>query len=380
KGLGRSIMLEYPHIFYNLDKKEGPDTLLFSGSSFLPESSFFHIDKKVDAILERPESEKKAINKSSFEYIDTEIAVSGTTGEQRKNNLRKVVNKLLSTKTSINGISHLESIFNKIKDEKRKKVLLVVGSYEEVDVVCKELEKNLAGLDKNISAMVRDSDNKDYSYQKIHRSEINKFNELGADILVAPLMAINRGYNILNENMDSALGAAIFLIRNMTVPTDIINQISYLHHWSLKTIPTLKNKKDNDWGGYFNREFRHKTMVIWKKYVSELYNFVGLDSLDRKILFTNYANILQLMSQLIGRLKRGNSEAIIALADVKYAPKTSNNEFDTGRTSMLIGFYKLLDQYINSNDPYTREIANTLYSSIYFPLKKLITEELNYRG
>ncbi|MFW5795546.1 MAG: hypothetical protein ACOCV1_08705, partial [Bacillota bacterium] len=230
KGLGRSIMLEYPDIFYNLDKIEGPKTILFSGSSFLPESSFFHIDHKVDAILERPKSEKKAINKSSFEYIDTEVAVSGTTGEQRKNNLRKVVNKLLSTKTSINGISHLESIFNKIKDEKRKKVLLVVGSYEEVDVVCKELEKNLAGLDKNISAMVRDSDNKDYSYQKIHRSEINKFNELGADILVAPLMAINRGYNILNENMDSALGAAIFLIRNMTVPTDIINQISYLHH------------------------------------------------------------------------------------------------------------------------------------------------------
>ncbi|MFW5795522.1 MAG: hypothetical protein ACOCV1_08585, partial [Bacillota bacterium] len=166
--------------------------------------------------------------------------------------------------------------------------------------------------------------------------------------------------------------------RNMTVPTDIINQISYLHHWSLKTIPTLKNKKDNDWGGYFNREFRHKTMVIWKKYVSELYNFVGLDSLDRKILFTNYANILQLMSQLIGRLKRGNSEAIIALADIKYAPETSNNAFDTERTSMLIGFYKLLDKYINSNDPYTKEIANTLYSSIYFPLKKLITEELNY--
>jgi hypothetical protein len=379
KGLGRSILLEYPSLFYNADKIMGPTTILFSGSSFLPESSFFHINKKVDAILERPESEKKQINKSSFEYFDTKISVSGNTGEQRKNNLRKVVNKLLSKKTSINGVSHLESIFNNIEDKNRKSVLLVVGSYEEVDVVCKELEINLDKLDKKISAMIRDSDDKEYSYQTIHRSEISKFNELGADILVAPLMAINRGVNILNQEKNSAIGGGIFLIRNMLVPTDIINQIAYLNHWSLKNIPRLKNKNDNDWGDYFNREFRHKTMVIWKKHVSEFYNFVGLDSLDREILFSNYANILQLMNQLIGRLKRGNSEAVIALADIKYAPETSNNAFDTERTSILIGFYKLLDKYINSNDPYTREIANTLYSSTYFPLKKLINEELNYR-
>ncbi|MFW5891626.1 MAG: hypothetical protein ACOCUI_05355, partial [bacterium] len=330
-------------------------------------------------ILERPETEIKAINKSSFEFIDTKTAVSGSIDEQRKNNLREVVDKLLSNDPSLNGTSHLESIFNKIKDENRKKVLLVVGSYDEVDVVCKKLEKNYVKLDKNISAMVRDSDKKEYSYKTIHRSEINRFNDLDADILVAPLMAINRGYNILNEEKNSAIGAGIFLIRNMVVPTDIINQISYLNSWSLRNISKLKNKNDKDWGDYFNREFRHEIMKEWKKYVSEIDNFVGLDSLDDDILFTNYANILQIMNQLIGRLKRGNSEAVIALADIKYAPKTSKNDFDTKKTSMLIGFCDLLDKYINSDDPYTKEIANSLYSSFYNPLEDLTNEELNNR-
>jgi hypothetical protein len=380
KGHGRSIMLEYPRIFYNLEKIKGPDTILFSGSSWLPESSYFHIKKEVDAILERPEAEKKAINSSTFDYIDTKVAVSGTTGEQRKNNLKKNVNKILSTKTSIEGISYLEATFKKIKDKRRKKVLLVVGSYKEVDVVCKELEKNIAKLDKNFCAMVKDDIREEFSYQTIHRSEINKFNDLGSDILVAPLKAINRGYNILNEENNSAIGAAIFMIRNMIVPNDIINEISYLNNWSLKNIPKLKNKTDDNWGDYFNTKFRHKSMIIWKKHVAESQNFRGLDSLDREILFNNYANVFQLMNQVIGRLKRGDSEAIIALADIKFAPKTSQNDFDSKRSSILIGFYVLLNKYFNSNDLYEKEIVETLYGSIYYPLKKLITEELNYRG
>jgi len=121
-------------------------------------------------------------------------------------------------------------------------------------------------------------------------------------------------------------------------------------------------------------------MIIWKKHVAESQNFRGLDSLDREILFNNYANVFQLMNQVIGRLKRGDSEAIIALADIKFAPKTSQNDFDSKRSSILIGFYVLLNKYFNSNDLYEKEIVETLYGSIYYPLKKLITEELNYRG
>lgn len=379
KGLGRSILLEYPNIFYNLEKIKGPKTIFMSGSSWLPESSYFHINKKVDAILERPEKEKKAINRSRFEYIDTKIAVSGNTGEQRKNNLKKVVNKLLSKKISIGGVSYLNSIFNKINNKNRKRILLVVGSYKEVDIVCSELEKNREKIKYSICGVKKDFDENKYSYQTIHRSEINKFYNLKSEILVAPLRAINRGHNILNEEKNSAIGAAILLVRTMLRPNDMINEISYLNQWVVENLP--ENKSSNNWGEYFNKNLRHKTISIWKWHIKEHQNFINLTSLDRKILFSNYANVFQLINQVIGRLKRGtSSDAIIALADIKFAPMTSKNEFDSKRTSMLIGFYVLLKKYFNSNDPYVREIVENLYGSIYYPLKNLISEELNYRG
>ncbi|AWI11688.1 MAG: hypothetical protein WAW77_11395 [Caldibacillus thermoamylovorans] len=56
------------------------------------------------------------------------------------------------------------------------------------------------------------------------------FAETEADILVAPILAISRGYNILDINGNGALfGSAFFLVRPYPVPNNLGYYVQILH-------------------------------------------------------------------------------------------------------------------------------------------------------
>ena len=56
--------------------------------------------------------------------------------------------------------------------------------------------------------------------EKVYRSDIEDFAQTNGKILIAPLQAIGRGYNILNRDGKAAFGTIFFLTRPMPYPAD----------------------------------------------------------------------------------------------------------------------------------------------------------------
>ena len=67
------------------------------------------------------------------------------------------------------------------------------------------------------------------SDEDITRGDVAEFGISDKKILIAPMLSLERGYNILNKNSKAAIGSVYFLVRPMPVPNDIsiiINKIN----------------------------------------------------------------------------------------------------------------------------------------------------------
>ncbi len=60
-------------------------------------------------------------------------------------------------------------------------------------------------------------------------------------MVVAPLMTLERGHNILNNNNKAAFGAALFLCRPMPVPGTWESTVQQLNQWILQYIHKMDN-------------------------------------------------------------------------------------------------------------------------------------------
>lgn len=76
------------------------------------------------------------------------------------------------------------------------------------------------------------------------------------------------------------------------------------------------------------------------------------------------------MCQVIGRLIRGGCKARVHFCDAKFAPNTVKNEYDTEKTSILVGIIKTLDKLMESEDAVEKELAYKLYYPFYKGLKE----------
>ena len=78
--------------------------------------------------------------------------------------------------------------------------------------------------------MIRTTDEDDLKNEsKVLRGEVGSFDKHVAKILVAPAQAIERGYNIVDENGHSTFGSVFFLVRPMAVPDEISSKCAKLN-------------------------------------------------------------------------------------------------------------------------------------------------------
>jgi len=120
-AMGRAMFLRFPWL--KLDpqgKPKGPSVLLLSGSSFAPGSFSGHISEPVNYIIEAESFKRDFISKSHFEFLDTDVFVSGS-GNQRDKRLRELVAECK------------ELIIEKL--EQGDSILMVVNSYSDTEVV-----------------------------------------------------------------------------------------------------------------------------------------------------------------------------------------------------------------------------------------------------
>ena len=82
--------------------------------------------------------------------------------------------------------------------------------------------------------------------------------------------------------------------------------------------------------------------------------------------------------QIIGRLVRGGVPCIVHFLDIKFAPKSVEEELDTEVTSILVSIIKELQLAIEAEgeEPWKKTIAKSLYGAFFNALKQ--TKTLRY--
>ena len=383
-GVGRWFLLNF-HKLFAADGIEGPHVLLLSGTSWAGTSPGCHVQIPVAGVLRSPDKEVEAIKKSSFKFLRQDddnqepIRVSGLSGDARTSALKKMLSQLTKRGKIPGGKenpSHLESTLDSLP-ENRQRLLLVVGSYDEARLAYEHLEilPNWRGKSR---PLVSDDDELEDALG-IQRGLVDKFSSKNAQILIAPLLSIERGHNILNDDKVAALGAAYFLIRPHPHPHDLSYAIQSINRWAIEHSKDLswinpQNQSDNFTIAKVGEKFRKAAFIRWRELLSLEMRYSTLPDQEREAVTWNQ---LVAIWQVIGRLIRGGCRAQVFFCDAAFAPNTVKGEKDTPATSLLVGMEQILQPYFTTSpdDLKERELVKALYEPLYSAIRKL-TDEL----
>jgi hypothetical protein len=372
-GIGRALLLELPNLFPA--EGRGPNTILLSGTSWAGTSPRYHLDHRVDAILEPEASIIAGINESEFEVLlqrssptRRPIRVSGVPGPARLELLGQLVGCLLRPDSS--GKSQIEQVIESLPDQ-RKKVLLLVGSYAEAQTVHAAVEQHST---LRARYLVSDSSADDAwltgTAGRLPRGDVATFGQSADDILIAPLLAVERGHNILNAERVAAIGAAYFLVRPHPSPQDIGWVTQSLNHRAMqrRTEGILDLPSGPERIEEHGKSRRRKDQGMWRGLLQTEIVYSRLYDKPRireALIWTQIVTTWQ----VIGRLVRGGQRARVYFCDAAFTPGAERGRKDTSATSILLGMREALNTYCSeSSTERDRHLVMDLYGPLYHAL------------
>lgn len=347
-AVGRYFVQNFDHLLSDLDGKAGPNVLAMSGTSWMPDSAKFHFAVPVAGILEPDKSIQDAVRKSTFTFLPqtTEsrnsknksvhfLRVSGA-GKEMGDNLEQMVLALARRPDKFMSplareLDKLDQL-NKVDPdwEDRARILLIVNSYEQAQIVATILRSSLrSDLAEEVYALVKSNDTVDWDwrpYKAIKRSEVEATGHL-ARILVAPMGAISRGYNIVSPKTGrAAYGSIYFLIRPMTPPFDAMTMVAGINH----KLDEWLNPEHNLWLKHPKNVFaqvsalRNEAREAWQ--AMERGKFYRLmEEADKKELGASTASSV---IQTCGRLVRGGVPFRAFFVDASWVNSKETSEGD----------------------------------------------------
>jgi hypothetical protein len=377
-GVGRMLLVGLPDLFPA--DGPGPHTLLLSGTSWAGTSPRYHVDVPVGAIL-RPSREKlDEIARTTFSLDiqtagerSTPVWVSGRYGDERNAALRHMVTALTQPGPGPGNPCRLERERDALAVG-RQKLLLLVGSYAEARLVTDALVRAKPSWSDQVRCLIGD-DELESGWESSHllrRSDVAEFGTDDAWILVAPVLAVERGHNILNVTGVAALGAAFFLVRPHPRPRDLGYVTQRINQFALQQM------RGRFAGGCPPHERlsaagtnrRRMAQQQWRRLLHMRVAYSQLDDDERKrVAWTQLVTIWQ----VVGRLLRGGQAAKVYFCDAAFAPHTARREpglLDDVGSSLLHGMREVLDPYFDAG---SADADRHLVQALYQPLHKALT-------
>src|SRR6266700_3180572 len=382
RGIGRWILLHFHELFNATDNIKGPHAIFASATGFAPGSPQFHIHVTVSAVLSPPEQERQAIEESSFKFFPVPdstgkpIRVSGTYGEDGQDPYRNL--ELLTRYLAEPGPDG-KSILERDFDQGRGRLpALIVNSYPQVDHVQKILQMIPYWHNKTI-AMKSDTESDpgrawqvDATDSTIRRGEIERLREKGKKLPIFPLLAFQRGYNVLDDQGKALLGSAYFLVRPFPHPDDASLPVIGANAYTIKEmvpfsmVPASYGERATEMIGELRRKAYHEWMRRMPSSQKE-HGLQGMkDDLYKEYLWDQFIIVWQTCL----RFFRGGRSANIYFVDGAFHPMNKTR-------STLTGWIYILDEYLaptSSKDPFDRQLVEALYGPAYRALKKLEKE------
>jgi hypothetical protein len=413
-GVGRELLLTLPQLGAVPELgTSGPNVLLMSGTSWAGTSTRAHVLEPVRAVLKPHEGAVQAVRQTEFrlmfQYDDAgrPIRLSGQDPDDREAVLRLLVSRLARPGRG-DDTAPLQQELGRIADSRRRRALLLVGSYREAAIAAEALDgiprwhgrvrvlvADDAELDAAVDGGVPSSDTGPGA-SAVRRGDLASFaDDVDAELLVAPLLAIERGHNILTvpgrpgEERVAAFGTVLFLARPHPRPDDLSLAVLAVNDWAsrfVRDLPTagtqttfseLVDKADGlDAAG---REFRADARRVWRHLLSRPYIYSVLSEGEKESFAWDQ---LVTIWQVIGRLVRGGVPARVVFVDAAFAPAAAAALAplpSTGTTprwlrdkGLLVRLRDVLAPYFDDRsagaryaDPADPALVRTLYQPLY---------------
>ncbi|MDO4538149.1 MAG: hypothetical protein Q4B54_08305 [Coriobacteriales bacterium] len=348
-AFGRSLMNALPWLATDSDGNPlGPHALLLSGSYYLPGCLAYHINQPATYLLEAEGWKADKIAESRVCDLDLEQRVSGSSRQTRQANLNRALSNLMDT------------LVEELDAPGAGKILVVVNSYQEAKDAQARLEAELRkhGRSETACCMTKEATQEDQRF--LPRSEVYRFASHPARVLVAPALAIERGYNIVDASGHAAITCVIFSVRPMGPPNDLSLRFKRMSGYiESHASEYASNAYD------FAMELRADAWKLWKKlerdehYMPSMWRSTGKDLL----LNDTVATLLETIIQIFGRLLRLSDPSRPAphlyFADASFrGPSEQANAFNT-----IEELQKYLERILTTgNQP---AVARALYGPFY---------------
>ncbi|WP_314172592.1 pPIWI_RE_Z domain-containing protein [Streptomyces winkii] len=390
-GVGRELLRTMPGLA-TVDDRPGAHVLLMSGSSWAGKSSRYHIQIPVGVVIEPPPKVMKRIAAESemrFEFIDDgqgKLRLSGSDPDERPAKLRHIATRLGAGADDIEDGGPLEQELLSLPTG-RDQILLLVGSYQEARLVADTLHNlNKRWRDKVLCLVSDDEEIEEEetpSTQRartLRRSDVERLQHLEADILVAPLLSVERGHNILNRQDEAAIGTVYFLARPNPHPDDLSLAVHAVNDWIVRA--------GEDGGGFEDWVRSGDTLEAGAEAVRREARSCWYRVLQRSMAWSHLAedreqvtwDLLVLMWQVIGRLVRGGVPARVVFVDAAFAPNRAScpPTADTAQSSLLHSILTVLDPYFQDGaTPIEHEfIVRALYQPLWRMLGHCLAQPL----
>jgi hypothetical protein len=391
-GVGRELLRKLPELVA-VDDRPGAHVLLMSGSSWAGKSSRYHIPVPVGVIIEQPREKTKRIAEESlmrFEFIDDgdgdgPLRVSGTDPDERLDKLRYIATVLgASEENGHEGGGPLERELMDLPYG-RDQILLLVGSYEEARAVADTLHTLNVRWHDRVLCLVSDDENLPEDghdggsrrARALRRGDVEHLKDARADILVAPLLAVERGHNILNDDDQAAIGTVYFLARPNPHPEDLGLAVNAMNDWIIRA---------QDSGAFAQWVRSGATVADGAEAVRREARSQWYHLLRRSIAWSRLGDdreqvtwdMLVLMWQVIGRLVRGGVPARVVFVDSAFTPRQAALPPlpDTPETSLLHSARDVLQRYLvdghGAVDADHRFIVRALYQPLWQMLDRCL--------
>ncbi|MFE5853802.1 hypothetical protein ACFQ61_11390 [Streptomyces sp. NPDC056500] len=417
-GVGRELLLGLPQLGADPARGEaGPHVLLMSGTSWAGTSTRAHVLAPVRAVL-KPQSKalrsiRDTVFRTEFLYdaAGHPIRLSGQDPDRREDVLRLMIDRLARPRRD-GTTSPLQSELAQIPDQRRRRALLLVGSYAEAGVAATALDeiprwrgrvRVLAADDAELEAAVdgkTPAGSRARSTGAVRRGDLALFAEdPDAELLVAPLLAVERGHNILTtpqrpgEERVAAFGTVFFLVRPHPRPDDLSLAVFAINDWASRFVRGRLTHEGASFGDLVagsdgldaaGSTFRTVARRVWRHVLSRPYIYSSLSD-DEKESFV--WDQLVTLWQVIGRLVRGGVPARVVFVDAAFAPRLaaaqapvagSRGRPRSSEPGLLVRLQGVLAPYFSSTgnttdrpDPADIELVKLLYRPLYEALCRL---------
>jgi pPIWI RE three-gene island domain Z len=390
-GVGRELL----HVLHELpavDGRPAPKVLLMSATSWAGTSTRYHVHAPVGAILRPNPKQVAAIMGTTFrkEFLTWPVGtgpapadpgrhgqalrLSGSDPAARPLVLNEMLRQLATPDRSLVGsISLFDQELADIGPDRRR-ILLLVGSYAEA----KRAFDYLNGIPEwtgRVTRLISDDTDLDDSWQTLRRGDVATFPGTGGEILVAPMLAVERGHNIVNPDGKAAIGVVYFLARPHPRPDDITLAIQAVNDWAVRQVRYGEFRQSALAAGSPDAAglaFRRSARAVWNRYLTRRLAWSSLPPAEQTAFTWDQ---LVVMWQVIGRLVRGGVPARAIFVDAAFSPKEAGSiSADTAATSLLVSMREVLAPYFSPASSCTaldRSLVEALYEPLYRALEDM---------